>query len=117
MEEKIKEYALNVLKGGEELTKTEMPIYVQEHLDFELYNYVVSFSLLLIAFSTFIFLGIIIPYKSRNTRDEEQGFITGFFFVGLSMIFFLCLIVKGNSLMKIKLAPRTYLVNKFTCTK
>ena len=117
MEEKIKEYAINVLKGGEELTKTEMPLYVQEYLDFEFYTHAVAFSLILIATFTFVFLAIIVPSKSRDTIHEEVGFIAGFLFAVLTLVFFLGLICQGESLMKIKLAPRTYLVDKFTCKK
>jgi hypothetical protein len=110
MQEKIKKYVESFLEGVGQFEKKEVPIYINEYLNFEFYDSIISFSLYLIL----TFLSCFFSVKSFKLAKKEDSLfcVPGVVLIVITIIFIFSSIDSGRSLIKIKTAPRVYLVDE-----
>ena len=115
MKEKIQKYAESMLEGVGEFEKKEIPIYIKEYLEFELYNNVVAFLLFLIA--TFVCCFLVIKFYKLGKEKDQNFFAFSFMCIFFTVLFSCASIAWGMSIIKINSAPRVYLVDELINTK
>lgn len=110
MKEKIQKYVDSMLEGVGEFEKKEIPICVKEYLEYELYDNIVSFLLYLILTFTCCFLAI--KFYKLGKEKDQNFFAFSFMCIFFTVLFSCASIAWGMSIMKIKSAPRAYLIEK-----
>ena len=110
MQEKIKKYVDSFLEGTGVFDNKEIPIYINEYLEFEFYDNIVSFLLYLIL--TFVSCFFSVKMFKLARKEDVSFYVPGIVLVITTIFFIFNSIDRGRSFIKIKTAPRVYLVDE-----
>lgn len=113
MKDQIANKVLQYLESAELFAKTEIPIYVNEFLTYYFFENLI-YAVLLFILSLLIVFGIYKFYK-HEFEDEEEGakVIFAIVFLLFALIPFGFSVGKTTKCIKIKVAPRVFLVDEF----
>ena len=105
------EKSMSYLQSAEVFTKKELPLFIEETLNFNLYYssmWIILFLIIIIICSVFMFC----IHKVENTfsRTDKEAFT-----VMVIVAYFTCVLFIGmdaKTIIKIKVAPRLFLIEK-----
>lgn len=109
--EKLLDMFITALESGADLAKTEAPKFMEEILAYGLTTSILSFALLFLGSLTLLLLGIKF-YKECET-DQEGVFAGACVFVSaISLFLFAMSYCSLKTVIKIKTAPRLYIMEE-----
>lgn len=109
MNEQLTNWLIEQTKNITNWTSVEIPVFVQEYLTWNFYNGILNSSLIFILFSICIYLTIKLKKKSREEQHLLPFVVMMIVPIFLSFVFFVC---EVREVIKIKVAPKTYLMDK-----
>lgn len=109
MNEQLTNWLIEQTKNITNWTSVEIPAFVQEYLAWNFYNGILNSSLIFIIFSICIYLTIKLKKKCQEEQDFLPFVVMMIVPIFLSFVFFVC---EVKEVIKIKVAPKAYLMDK-----
>ncbi len=111
--EKFFNELLLIVQNGSSFIQGQLPDYVNQLLVFKVYENIVGFFVLFLLFAFSLFLSMLSFKKEKETEDEDFR-LPAFLFLVLTIAFFSLLFIPTLDIIKIKIAPKVYIVDYLT---